>query len=132
MIEGVEDTILSTRTKNGLFFVKGAKTTHLFSLKVYLEELCSTKGVFCYLVGCWSKILTLDQLQKRGMAIVNRCSLCQESKETENQLLHCLRTKVLLELHYYLFGISRMMPTFIQGFVLGWRGSFLSKDKQRV
>ena len=38
-------------------------------------------GVFAWEVA-WGKVLTLDQLKRRGMTFVNRCFMCEEDKET--------------------------------------------------
>ena len=34
-------------------------------------------GVFAW-EATWGKVLTLDQLKRRGMAFANRCFLCEE------------------------------------------------------
>ena len=42
----------------------------------------------------WGKALTLDQIQKKGWALGNRCFLCQVCEETiDHLLLHCERTR---------------------------------------
>ena len=42
----------------------------------------------------WLKILTLDQLKRRGMTFANRCFFCQENEETvDHLLLHCIKAK---------------------------------------
>ena len=35
----------------------------------------------------WGKVLTLDQLKRRGRALANRCFLCEEEEEDINHLL---------------------------------------------
>ena len=45
------------------------------------------------------KVLTLNQLKRRGIPLVNRCFLCEENEETINHLLiHCSRAKTLWDL----------------------------------
>ena len=47
----------------------------------------------------WGKVLTLDQLKKRGITLVNRCFLCEENEETiDHLLIHCSRAKMLWDL----------------------------------
>ena len=41
------------------------------------------------------KILTLDQLTKKGVAIANGCYKSHESKETMDYLLHYAKTRLL-------------------------------------
>ena len=44
----------------------------------------------------WGKVLTLDQLKRRGISLVNRCCLCEESEETiDHLLIHSSRAKIL-------------------------------------
>ena len=38
-------------------------------------------GFFAWEVS-WGKVLTLDQLNRRGTALSNRCFLCEEEEET--------------------------------------------------
>ena len=43
-------------------------------------------GVFAW-EAAWGKVLTLDQLKRRGMTFANRCFMCEEEEETINHLL---------------------------------------------
>ncbi|KAL6350127.1 hypothetical protein AAG906_004065 [Vitis piasezkii] len=44
----------------------------------------------------WGKILTLEQLQRRGYSLANRCFLCLSEVETvDHLLLHCVKTRTL-------------------------------------
>ena len=53
------------------------------------------------------KILTLDQLQKRGIPLANRCYLCLEQEETVDHLhIHCIKTISLWELLFSLFLVT--------------------------
>ena len=47
----------------------------------------------------WGKILTLEQLQRRGYSLANRCFLCLSEVETVDLLLlHCVKTRALWNL----------------------------------
>ena len=47
----------------------------------------------------WGKVLTLDQLKRKGTPLVNRCNLCEENEETiDHLLIHCSRAKMLCDL----------------------------------
>ena len=49
----------------------------------------------------WGKVLTLDQLKRRGMTFANRCFLCEEDKETiDHLLIHCKSVKMLWNLFF--------------------------------
>ena len=44
----------------------------------------------------WGKVMTLDQLKKRGRPLANRCYLYEEEEETLNHLLvHCPKARML-------------------------------------
>ena len=44
----------------------------------------------------WGKVLTLDQLKRKGIPLVNWCCLCEENEETiDHLLIHCSRAKML-------------------------------------
>ena len=49
-----------------------------------------TKMGFFAWEASWGKVLTLDQLKKRGRDLANRCFLCGKDEETiDHLLLHC-------------------------------------------
>ena len=57
--------------------------------------------------ACWGKLLTLDQLQRRGLLLVNRCAPCKEElKFIDHILLYCDKARVLWLLVFSLFGIQ--------------------------
>ena len=63
-------------------------------------------GVFAW-EATWAKVLTLDQLKRRGMTFANRCFMCEEEVETiDHLLIHCKSTKMLWDLFLSIVGIS--------------------------
>ena len=59
----------------------------------------------------WSKVLTLDQLKKRGRSLADRWYLCGKGEETVGHLLiHCSKAKILWDLLLAIFGISWVFP----------------------
>ena len=49
----------------------------------------------------WGKVLTLDQLKRRGRALANRCFLCEEDEETiEHMLIHCSKARMVWDLFF--------------------------------
>ena len=65
----------------------------------------------------WGKVLTLDQLKKRGRVLANRCFLCGEGEETvDHLLLHCSKAKIF-----------RVFPFTVKETLLPWHGSFVGK-----
>ena len=56
-----------------------------------LEVVCNRRFVFSLWKLFFGKILTLDQLQKRGFSLANRCYMCHENDEiVEHLILHCV------------------------------------------
>ena len=49
-----------------------------------------TKASFLAWEASWGRVLTLDQLKRRGWLVTNRCFLCLMEEESVNHsLLHC-------------------------------------------
>ena len=60
---------------------------HDFPHRLIWNSVVPTKmGIFSW-EAAWGKILTLDNLKRRGMAFANRCFLCEEDEETIDHLL---------------------------------------------
>ena len=81
----------------------------------------------------WGKVLTLDQLKKRGRALANRCFFCGEGEETiDHLLLHCSKAKILWDLLLAIFGVIWVFPLFVKETLLSWQGSFVGKRHKKA
>ena len=68
----------------------------------------------------WGKTLTLDQIQKRGWSLVNRCYLCQMDEESINHiLLHCVKTKGFMGDVLCFFWVVLGTSPLVRGTLLG-------------
>jgi hypothetical protein len=68
-----------------------------------------------------SKILTLDNLGRRGMVVVNRCWLCESEGELVNHLLlHCAATSGLWNAFFAWFGLCWVMPRSAKELFASW------------
>jgi hypothetical protein len=57
------------------------------------------------------KILTLDNLRKKNMVLVNRCGMCKKDKESiDHLLLHCESAQLLWNAFFSHFGLAWVMP----------------------
>ena len=80
----------------------------------------------------WGKVLALDQLQRRGNFLANRCVLCLSKVETVDHLLHYAKTRVLWNLLFSLFGVSWILSCLMEETLLRWHGSFVGKARKRL
>ncbi|KAL6339477.1 hypothetical protein AAG906_033016 [Vitis piasezkii] len=122
-----EDRVLWTETKCGKFSVK-------FLYKA-LEpgSTISFPSNIIWKSSTWGRALTLDQIQKRGWLLANRCYIFQMHEESiDHILLHCAKTRTLWEMFFTLFGVQWVLPSSVRATLLGWNGSFMGKKKKGV
>ena len=81
----------------------------------------------------WGKILTLEQLQRREYSLANRCFLCLFEVETVDYLLlHCVKTRALWNLLFFLFGMAWVLSGSIKETLLGWYEAFVGKTCKKA
>ena len=96
-----------------------------FSIKCWI---LNPKVSFLAWEASWGKVLTLDQIQKRGWASANRCYFCQAYEESIDHLLfHCEKTRDVWKLCFTLFRVFWVFPSSVRETLLGWKGSFVGK-----
>ena len=90
VIEGVEDKVRLIGSKNGLFSIKSLykaleqRTPSSFPWKsIWKTCVQPIISLFAW-EATWGKILTCDQLQKRGLSHANCCPLYLDSEEGIN------------------------------------------------
>ena len=89
-----EDKMIWSANPSGKFKVSSLfkykeKGNQPFWTKAWIKGLIPKINIF-YWIMLQNKILTLDNLQKRGINVVNRCSLCKEGFEDRDHLfLNC-------------------------------------------
>ena len=113
----VKDRMVWKGTKNEIFTVKSLYNSldHScavpFPWSIIWSPDVPTKVGFFVWEASWGKVLTQDQLKRRGWILANRCSLCCAEKETINHILvHCSKAKVLWDLVFSLFGVNWVLP----------------------
>ena len=134
-----EDKVPWIETKNGKFTMKSLYTALESGTSVSFPWSNIWKAWVQHRVNffawevTWGKILTLDQVQKRGWPLANRCLLCHVEEEFIGHLLvRCAKTRILWELLFTLFGVYRVLPLLVRETLLGWHGSFVNKKCRKV
>ena len=81
----------------------------------------------------WGKVLTLDQIKKRGRALANRCFLCGKDEETiDHLLLHCLVARLLWDLLLAIFGVYWVFPKSVSETLISWCGTCVGKRRKKA
>ncbi|OVA05651.1 Reverse transcriptase zinc-binding domain [Macleaya cordata] len=130
------DELWWRENNSGVFSVKNcydmiSKTNDIpnFPSRKYWSSLWPNRvGFFLWLAG-QEHILTLDNLQKRGWSLPNRCYLCETMSESTNHLLiHC---KYSMKLWSYFFGEVNMVwspPNSVYVLLEKWNSKDLSNE----
>jgi hypothetical protein len=67
------------------------------------------------------KILTIDNLRKKNMVLINRCEMCKRDEETiDHLLLYCECTQVLWNAFFSRFGLTWAMPCGVANLLQCW------------
>ena len=83
--------------------------------------------------AAWGKVLTLDQLKRRGMTVANRCFMCEEEEENiDHLLIHCKFAKMLWDLILSIVGISWVFPQSVLHTLLAWQGAAVGKKRKKL
>ena len=81
----------------------------------------------------WGKVLTLDQLKRRGITLVNRCFLCEEEEETiDHLLIHCSAAKMLWNLFLAIMDYNCVFPLTVRQALLAWQSARVGKKRKSV
>ena len=71
--------------------------------------------------AAWNKILTCDNLSKRGYTLVSWCCMCRCNGETVNHLLiHCSVARALWSWILGVFGIAWVLPHSVSELLFSW------------
>ncbi|RVX17365.1 hypothetical protein CK203_003473 [Vitis vinifera] len=130
--------MLWKETKDEIFLVKSLYSTLAsrrvvkFPNSIIWSPCVPTKVCFFAWEASWGKVLTLDQLKKRGRFLANRCFLCCEEEESiDHILIQCSRARVLWELLFALFGVIWVLPFSVRYTLSGWCGFNLGKKRRK-
>jgi hypothetical protein len=125
-----EDKLWWTPSHKGKFDVRSfykalvCKDTVSFPWKSIWRTKVPLKVAFFGWSAAQGKILTLDNLRKRQVTVVNRCCLCKRDGESVDHLLiHCDIAQALWTALFSRFGLSWVMPLrVVDLFACWWTG----------
>ncbi|RVW55047.1 hypothetical protein CK203_067034 [Vitis vinifera] len=137
--QGVDDRVIWRETNCGKFSVKSLYKSLVsghpisFPSSAIWKVTVQPRVSFFGWEATWGKTLTLDQLQRRGWALANRCYVCQRHEESiDHILLHCDKTRTLWVLLFSMFRVQWVLPATVKETLSGWNGSFVGKKRKGV
>ena len=124
---GIEDNLLMKGSSHDNFSIRTLYSGLDLSLEIDFP-FCSvwnyvipSKISFFAWEASWGKVITLDQLKRRGRALANRCCLCQEDEEIiDHLLIHCKMASMLWDLFLSIVGTSWVLSFSVIHTLLAW------------
>jgi hypothetical protein len=114
-------------SRKGIFEVKSyyralsPRWSFSFTWKSVWRSQAPPRVAFFVWTAARSRILTLDNLGRRGMVVVNRCWLCEkEGESVDHLLLHCGTASELWNAFFVRFGLCWVMPRSVKDLLVSW------------
>jgi hypothetical protein len=127
--QGEDDRMIWSLSKKGIFEVKSFYTRLItreclpFPWKSIWRVKAPARVAFFVWTAALGKILTMDNLRKRNVMVVEWCCLCKKSGESiDHLLLHCEVARDLWVSIYKLFGVVWVMPRRVIDVLNSWGG----------
>ena len=128
---GVVDSLCWIPSPKGIFEVRSFYSILVhphpqgnFPWKRVWKTKAPSRVAFFVWTAALGKILTIDNLRKRRLIIMDWCCMCKSSGETANHLLlHCPIAVELWSMVLIIFGIAWVMPRGVEDLLSCWIGS---------
>ena len=96
-----------------------------FPWKSIWKQKIPSKVAFFVWTAALGKCLTIDNLRKRKVCILDWCYMCKCNSESVDHLfLHCPVASELWDMVFGLFGVCWVMPMSVVGLFACWQGRF--------
>jgi hypothetical protein len=96
-----------------------------FPWKAIWRVKAPRRVAFFVWTAAWGKILTCDNLMRRGYSLAGWCCMCRKEWETgDHLLLHCVQASDLWSAVLRSFGVCWVFPNSIKDLLYGWFNSF--------
>ena len=135
----MEDTLSWRENRTGCFFVSFLYPSYTrasrdpFPWCIIWKSWAPVRVGFFAWEAPWNRVLTTDQLKRRGWNMPNRCFLCKEEEETNDRLfLFCNKASMLWNLIFSLFDVQWVLHSTVRGNLLGWNGAFVGKRRAKA
>ena len=98
---------------------------YCFPWKSIWKQKIPSRVAFFVSIAALGKCLTIDNLRKRKVWILDWCYMCKCNGELVDHLfLHCPVAMDLWAIVFGSFGVSRVMPQSVVGLLAYWQGRF--------
>ena len=133
------DSMNWKHTKSGLFEVRSfygllrGRNDIQFPWKSVWKPKIPSKVAFFLWLAAHDKNLTIDNLRRRRIYVVEWCFMCKRDCETGAHLfLHCAYAWELWSLFFCIFGIQWTMPSTVLNLLACWKRRGLTKDQNTI
>ena len=121
------DKLTWTLTRSGIFdtcsyyLALRASTASAFPWKSIWRVKAPRRISFFVWTAAWGRILTCENLMRRGFVMVGWCCMCKRSGESVNHLLlHCKVVQEVWNFTLCSFGVSWVFPETVSELLSGW------------
>jgi hypothetical protein len=105
------------------FYSAMIQPSHSFPWKSVWKAKVPSRVAFFLWTATLGKILTIDNLRKRRVIIMDWCCMCKTSGESVNHLLlHCPVAGDLWNMIFSIFGVPWIMPRSVADLLYYWNG----------
>jgi hypothetical protein len=109
------------------FALRGANGVH-FPWKSIWGAKAPQRVSFFVWTATWGRILTCDNLMRRGYSLARWCCMCRHRKTVDHLLLHCSVVSELWSFVFHSFGIQWVLAGRVVELLFGWRNWFGSMN----